>query len=351
MQQIEQMLVDEVENCNKDCRKKLLVLDDVDKKEQLQATVGGLDWFGPKKSLIKIGRSLSQRKVDKCNDEIMIMHDLIQYMGKEIVREQSSCPQKRNRLWFYEDIVCVLEKNTVNDEIEAMMLDMPEDQEVLRNENVFGKMKNLRMMLIKKNPNFLRSPKDLPNSLRVLEWWGYPRASLPSKFHSKNLVKLDLSNSYFQWDNPLQVCAISRNSCCMNIRQIPDMSGFPNLTELCVCKCTNLIEIHDSVGLLQNLQKFCAEGCTKLKIGPRGIKLISLEFLNLRDCNSFGTFPEILAPMQKLKFVDLEGTAINNLPLSTKNLEGLRILSLKRCKWLESNEPTKFLSNFARDLS
>lgn len=47
------------------------------------------------------------------NDEIVAMHDLIQCMGQEIVRQLSILPEKRNRLWFYQDIICVLEKNKV----------------------------------------------------------------------------------------------------------------------------------------------------------------------------------------------------------------------------------------------
>jgi len=116
------------------------------------------------------------------------------------------------------------------------------------------------------------------------------------------------------------------------------MSGFPNLTELRVGECTNLIEIHDSVGFLLNLQVFCAEGCTKLTICPSRIKLISLEHLCLRNCSSLVMFPEVLASMQKLKHVDLEGTAIKNLPLSMKNLEGLQKLSLGKGNVFEINE-------------
>ncbi|KAL9324275.1 hypothetical protein ACSQ67_009132 [Phaseolus vulgaris] len=184
------------------------------------------------------------------------MHDMIRSMGKEIVREQSTLPHKRNRLWLYEDIVCVLEKN----------------------------------------------------------------------MNSKVLRQLILRG-------------------CKNIRRIPDMSGFPNLKELCVGECTNLIEIHDSVGSLLNLQKFCAEGCTKLTIGPSRINLISLEHLCLRDCSSLVMFPEVLAPMQKLKHVDLGGTAIENLPLSMQNLEGLQMLSLGKCNMLEMNESSNFFQN------
>jgi len=90
-----------------------------------------------------------------------------------------------------------------------MMLDMPEDQELQCNQKWLGKMKNLRMILIKKQVDFLRSPTALPNTLRVLEWWGYPASSLPCNFHLKNLVILNLSHSNFGWDKPLKVCTIN----------------------------------------------------------------------------------------------------------------------------------------------
>ncbi|XP_020207769.2 TMV resistance protein N-like [Cajanus cajan] len=159
---------------------------------------------------IRVLEEKSLVKIDKHDGKFVIMHDLIRSMGREIVRQQSNWPQKRNRLWFYEDIISVLEKQSENDEIEAMMLDMPnDDQEVQCNQKVFRKMKNLQMLLIKKNVAFFRCPKDLPISLRVLEWLGYPESSLPTNFCSKNLVILNLSFSFFQWDKPLQVCATS----------------------------------------------------------------------------------------------------------------------------------------------
>ena len=42
------------------------------------------------------------------------MHDLIRDTGREIVRQESTVePGRRSRLWFEEDIVHVLEENTV----------------------------------------------------------------------------------------------------------------------------------------------------------------------------------------------------------------------------------------------
>lgn len=43
------------------------------------------------------------------------MHDLVQEMGKQIVRSESpKDPGKRNRLWFHEDVLQVLTENTVH---------------------------------------------------------------------------------------------------------------------------------------------------------------------------------------------------------------------------------------------
>lgn len=45
------------------------------------------------------------------------MHDLVQQMGREIVRQESPNPGRRSRLWFHEDVIQVLEENTVSDHL------------------------------------------------------------------------------------------------------------------------------------------------------------------------------------------------------------------------------------------
>ena len=67
----------------------------------------------PSKFGIRVLEKKSLIKIRECQHETVTMHDMIRSMGKEIVRQQSTLPHKRNRLWSYEDIVCVLEKNMV----------------------------------------------------------------------------------------------------------------------------------------------------------------------------------------------------------------------------------------------
>ncbi|PRQ25798.1 putative leucine-rich repeat domain, L domain-containing protein [Rosa chinensis] len=61
-------------------------------------------------------------------------------------------------------------------------------------------------------------------------------------------------------------------------------------------------------------------------------KLKSLQRLSLFGCCKFKDFPEILEPMERLEFLNLSKTAIEELPMSTENLVGLKMLELSNCK-------------------
>ena len=62
----------------------------------------------------KIGLSvLSEKSLIKLSGNHVWMHDLLQEMGRDIVRRECDDPGKRSRLWLYGDIDSVLRKNTV----------------------------------------------------------------------------------------------------------------------------------------------------------------------------------------------------------------------------------------------
>lgn len=74
------------------------------------------------------------------------------------------------------------------------MLHLPKNKEVQWNGSELKKMTNLKILTIE-NAHFSLGPEHLPNSLRVLKWWGYPSQSLPLEFDPRRLVMLDLSMS------------------------------------------------------------------------------------------------------------------------------------------------------------
>ena len=85
-------------------------------------------------------------------------------------------------------------------EIEMIRLVFPsskeEEAKVEWDGKAFKKMKNLKTLIIK-NCHFSEVPKHLPNSLRVLEWWGYPSQYLPSDFYPKKLSIFKFPKSCF----------------------------------------------------------------------------------------------------------------------------------------------------------
>ncbi|XP_042961791.1 disease resistance protein TAO1-like [Carya illinoinensis] len=136
---------------------------------------------------------------------------------------------------------------------------------------------------------------------------------LGDRFKPKNLTIMKLEN-------------------CEFLEKIPDLSSLSNLKELAVLFCTRLVEVHDSVGCLENLSMLDFFHCSKLRIFPRSLNLRSLCYLGLQDCPSIRYLPEIECKMESLIELNLCDTAIEELLLSIRNLIRLESLYLRGCK-------------------
>lgn len=125
-------------------------------------------------------------------------------------------------------------------------------------------------------------------------------------------------------------------SLCKFVTRVPDVSGMSSLTELLMMFCTNLIEIHDSVGLLKKLKTLSAYGCRNLRTFPQGINLPSLKYLELSGCLSLEKFPEILGEMKCLYDLDWKDTNLQ-VPFSLHNLIALEWIAVRRSRLKLSN--------------
>ena len=116
---------------------------------------------------------------------------------------------------------------------------------------------------------------------------------------------------------------------CQYIRELPDLSiSTPNIKQLNLCECINLVKVHDSVGCLDKLESLDLTGCIRLKVLPSCITMKSLKILVLYRCKRVKRFPNISQEMENLKFLSLACTAIRELPSSFRNLSGLERLDI-----------------------
>ncbi|KAL4637424.1 hypothetical protein ACB092_03G076300 [Castanea dentata] len=99
----------------------------------------------------------------------------------------------------------------------------------------------------------------------------------------------------------------------------------PNIKRLELRRCENLVEIHQSVGLLEELEFWCLGGCKNLKIIPRILKLKSLEWFYLEGCESLRKFPNIGQSTERLAPPSSIGnlTSLLKLYIHSKNLNDL----------------------------
>ena len=117
---------------------------------------------------------------------------------------------------------------------------------------------------------------------------------------------------------------------CQSITRLPDLCA-PNLETLEITFCENLIEIHDSIGLLDKLEYLFLSYCRKLQILPGTLKLNKSFFLE--SCPRIEKFPNVHPEMKCLESFTVSDSNIREWPLSLRYLtEGITRLVIQGCK-------------------
>ncbi|CAN1851271.1 Disease resistance protein RUN1 [Linum perenne] len=249
-------------------------------------------------------------------DNKLWMHDLLQGMGREIVREESPAdPGERSRVWHYEDVTDVLTSKTGTKAIEGLAVNLPHTEQLSSSAKAFKKMKRLR--LLKLSHVVLKgSYEHFCNKLRWLCWHGFSLESIPDDFDLGNLIALDLRHSRLKTFSEEEVKIVNLN-----------MSG-----------CSTLEELPDSIGSLDHLLLLSLQDCSKLKCLPStmgGLK--SLRNLNLSGCYELEDLPESTGALEHLESLNLQNCmSLNGLPVSIGGLKSLEDLDMSGCCKLEA---------------
>ncbi|KAL2318715.1 hypothetical protein Fmac_032591 [Flemingia macrophylla] len=308
------------------------------KGEKIEYVKKILDEFGALNINVLVNKSLLI-----IDNGYLKMHDLIQDMGREIVRlEAPNTPGKRSRLWYSEEIIEILTNDSGSGEIQGIMLDPPQREKVQWSGTAFKKMVWLRILIVR-NTIFPLEPKHLPDHLRVLDWEEYPSKSFPSKFHPKKIIVFNLPRSHLTLEEPFKrfsCLSVMNFSYNQSITIMPDVSEIQSLRELRLDHCRHLLTVHDSVGFLKRLTHLSASECTQLRNFLGKMFLPSLEVLDLNLCGRLEHFPEIMEEMNKPLKIYMTNTAIEVLPQSIDKLIGLvsiEISSSRKLKYLPSS--------------
>ncbi|XP_061997746.1 disease resistance protein RPV1-like isoform X2 [Rosa rugosa] len=275
------------------------------------------------------------------------MHDLIQEMGREIVRDQCvKNPEKRSRLWHANDVCHVLTNNTGTEDIECMAMNMDLIKDFYVNVASFEKMHKLRLLDLcsyTRGVNKLHLPPGfefLPEALIYLRWHFYPLTSLPSRFSPENLVELHMPNSRLEqlWNKGVQINLGSIKRIDLSRSEhLADVSALiesPNLESIDLWGCKSLVQLPSSFQNLAKLTSLSLDGCSNLKILPEMPGNLEVLWLN---GTAIEELPSSIWSLEKLHLLDLHiCKELKNLPSSTCRLNSLPNLHLAGCRSLES---------------
>ncbi|CAL5340916.1 unnamed protein product [Camellia sinensis] len=325
-----------------------------------------------------------QNLIDRCLLTIderkkLVMHQLVQEMGREIVRQESPKePGERSRLWNHKDSLNVLRENTGTRKIEGLTLDMNlfkkdkhdrtifgvnrkhhydefldtpfltnvgnsfkrycfgmfssknvgtargNSNQVTLEVDAFARMHKLKFLQL----NYVQisgSLKNFPKGLRWLCWHGFPFKSIPCDFPLESMIVLDVSYSSLQkiWEGDkllksLKILDLSHSHCL----KTPDFSKVPNLQKLIFKNCARLVEVHESIGHLERLVLFNLKDCKNLRKLPRSICMLkSLETLDISGCSNLEELPTGMETIESLTVLHANRISISQLLSTSKEVK------------------------------
>ncbi|ESW05973.1 hypothetical protein PHAVU_010G008700 [Phaseolus vulgaris] len=279
-------------------------------------------------------RVLVERSLVTVDDKNQLgMHDLLRDMGREIIRSKSPMElEERSRLWFHDDVLDVLSKETGTKFIEGLTLKLPISNTKSLRTKAFMNMKKLRLLQLS-GVELVGDFEYLSKDLRWLCWHGFPLAFMPKSFYQGNIVSIELENSKItmMWKEAqlMEKLKILNLSHSHYLTKTPDFLNLPNLEKLVLMDCPRLSEVSYTIGNLTKVLLINFQDCIGLRNLPRSIyKLKSLKTLILSGCLKIDELEESLEQMESLTTLIADKTGITRVPFSVVRSKSIGYISL-----------------------
>ncbi|MED6210720.1 hypothetical protein PIB30_066791 [Stylosanthes scabra] len=316
------------------------------------------------------------------DDDNIGIHDLIEQMGREIVRQESTKdPGRRSRLSNLEEVYDVLNNNKGTDSVEGIILDLSQLKRDLHLDvDTFKKMPNISQV-----SKLWDGVQDLVNLRRINLKGCKQLVELPDFTKASNLKKIDLMGCESLCELPPSILSIHKLQIldlenCKALKSLKSNIHFKSLKWLSVLGCSSLKEfsvsseqltmlelhetiidkLHPSVGYfsklkelkltnlklkalpdelchLVSLEKLDLYGCEQLVELPRNMKALSrLQDLDIMDCCNLGSLPEL--PPSIIHFSATNCTSLEKL-FNAKAVLSLNLvtISFENCVRLEDD--------------
>ncbi|CAL9223940.1 unnamed protein product, partial [Arabidopsis halleri] len=247
----------------------------------------------------------------------IVMHYLLQQLGRQIVLEQSNEPGRRQFLVEVEEIRDVLENETGTGSVEGISFDMSKIRELSMSKRAFERMRNLKYLrFYNGNVSLLEDMEYLPRVV-LLHWDSYPRKSLPPTFQPERLVELHMPMSNLEklWGGIQPLANLKKIDLgySRKLMELPNLSKATNLETLELIRCNSLVEVPSSISNLHKLKKLKTSWCIKLQVIPTNINLASLAVVDMNNCSRLRSFPDISS---NIKTLNITNTKIEDVPPS-----------------------------------
>ncbi|KAI6687176.1 hypothetical protein NL676_024004 [Syzygium grande] len=231
---------------------------------------------------------LVERSLIEIRDNKLWMHDLLQEMAWEIVRQESpEEPGERSRIWLFEDVCHILSKNSSctdilrvvyqgTGKVKGIVLQSGDWRTVCLNGESFTNMTNLRLLDIRAI-HLSSGVKHLSNELRLLIWDNCNLKSFPPGFIPKNLLELNmwdcLLSRLWRGEKVLEKLKVIDLNGSKLFVETPNFINVPNLERLILKGCKALSQVHPSIGMLKRLSVLDLGDCENLASLPDCVEI------------------------------------------------------------------------------
>ncbi|KAK2632204.1 hypothetical protein EUGRSUZ_L01871 [Eucalyptus grandis] len=293
-------------------------------------------------------RVLSLVKIGKNNE--LRMHRLLREFGQEIIRKEDDLdPGTRGRL--------------CNLELARRPKRMEGKDDLNFDAGDFKSMPNLRFLIL----DYAKVAGDFANvfpNLKWLQWQGCTRDFEATNFHVEKLVILDLSWSKVteDWGGWREIkmpqLKVLNLTSCADLLMSPNLSSCPDLEILILEWCPRLMKLDPSICHLKCLSTLNLRFCDELNMLPielghmKALKELlidgtsvqeipvsmgymkKLEIFSASNCLQLIHLPDSVRGLTALSVLSLENAKITRIPASVEKMVKLQILSLKDCCWI-----------------